>query len=152
MQDARILRHLYVFEGLTGLQLTQFNKILETRPMRSGERIVQEGDEADRMYVIVSGRVRVVREGVGGTQLLAELGAGEHFGEISLIDRRPRSASVEAVADGELCVLGRDDVRRILDAFPEIKLKVYENFLESLCERLRAANDHLLIATGAGAS
>ena len=147
MQDARILRHLYVFEGLSGLQLTQFNKILEARSMTAGERIVQEGDEADRMYVVVSGRVRVVRDGGGQAQVLAELGAGEHFGEISLIDRRPRSASVEAMEDGELCVL-----RRILDAFPEIKLKVYENFLESLCERLRAANDHLLIATGAGAS
>lgn len=150
MQDARILRHLYVFEGLSGLQLTQFNKILGVQPMAAGEQIVGEGEAADRMFVIVSGRVEVRRRQGDRDQVLATLGANEHFGEISLIDRRPRSASVVAIEDGELCVLLRQDVQRILDAFPEIKLKVYENFLESLCERLRAANDHLLIATGAG--
>lgn len=83
MQDARILRHLYVFEGLSGLQLTQFNKILGVQPMAAGEQIVGEGEAADRMFVIVSGRVEVRRRQGDRDQVLATLGANEHFGEIS---------------------------------------------------------------------
>lgn len=146
MQDSKILRNLYVFRGLNGLQLAQFNKILRVQAVQAGERVVSEGEVGDRMFVVKSGRYRVLKGAPGREQVLAEIGEGQHFGEISLIDRQPRSASVEAVTEGELCVLARADVQRILDAYPDVRLTVYENFLESLCERLRRANENLLIA------
>lgn len=150
MKDTKVLRHVFVFRGLNQIQLAQFNKILAQRRVQAGERLLEEGDTPDSkggcMYIVLAGTFRVVKQVGEREQTLAELGPGEHFGEIALIDRGPRSASVVAATDGEVAMLTRDDFNRILDEFPEVRLKIYENFLESLCERLRSANENLLVA------
>lgn len=147
MQDTKILKNLYIFRGLNQIQLAQFNKVMHTRPMAAGDMLIRQGDEPDNVYVVKSGRVQVLMGEGEDARVIAELAAGEHFGEIGLIDHRPRSASVKAVEDGEVCVLANDAIERILDEFPEVRMRVYENFLEALCERLRSANENLLIAT-----
>ena len=99
MQDAKILKSLYVFRGLSQLQLAQFNKVLEVRQVADGERVVQEGDQPDAMYVIQQGHFRVSKATSSGEQVLAELGSGEHFGEIGLIDHQPLRIAVPVAPD-----------------------------------------------------
>jgi len=146
VQSTKVLRRLFVFKGLSQIQLAQFNKVMEVRQVPAGTRITEEGATADCMYILLSGQVRVLKRGTNGEETVATLGASEHFGEIALIDHAPRSASVEATTDSELSVLARDAFERILREFPEARLRIYENFLESLCDRLRAANENLLLS------
>lgn len=153
MENTKILRELFVFRGLTPLEITQFNKILKSRPVKKGEVIIAEGEEGDAMFIIKSGLFEV-RKGRGTNEkIIALLHPGEHFGEMALIDRLPRSASVVAMSDGELLVLPKDQFLKVLEEFEGLKLRIYENFLESLCERLRVANELLLLApTGSSPS
>lgn len=150
MENAKILKRVFIFRGLNQIQLAQFNKVMRHQEVAAGTRVLGEAHDPDGMYVILKGRFAVVKSAGGEDRVLAELGEGEHFGEMGLIDRGPRSASVDAVSDGEVIYLSRKDFERILGEFPEVRLKIYENFLESLCERLRSANDNLLIAAQAG--
>ena len=150
MENAKILKRVFIFRGLNQLQLAQFNKVMRHQAVAKGDRLLSEGADPDGVYIILKGRFVVVKSTGNGDRTLAELGEGEHFGEMALIDRGPRSASVDAAADGEVIYLSRKDFERILGEFPEVRLKIYENFLESLCERLRSANDNLLIAAQAG--
>jgi CRP-like cAMP-binding protein len=146
MEDTRILKEIFLFQGLTPLELTQFNKILKARKVQKGEVIIAEGEEGDAMYIIKSGDFEV-RKGRGSREkVISLLHPGDHFGEMALIDRLPRSASVIAVSDGELIVLPKEPFLKILDSFLTLKIRIYENFLESLCERLRTANELLLLS------
>ncbi|RMF15022.1 MAG: cyclic nucleotide-binding domain-containing protein [Candidatus Dadabacteria bacterium] len=148
MENARILKSVFMFRGLSQIQLAQFNKVMRSREVRAGERLVEEGAPADSMFIILDGRFLVTKQlDNGREETVAEFGPGEHFGEIGMIDRGPRSATVVAHSDGEVLELSRDDFERILDGFPELRIRVYENFLESLCERLRLSNENLLLVT-----
>jgi len=103
---------------------------------------------ADSMFIILDGRFLVTKRLESGQEeTIAEFGPGEHFGEIGMIDRGPRSATVTAASDGEVLELTRPDFERILHDFPDVRIRVYENFLESLCERLRLSNENLLLVS-----
>jgi CRP/FNR family transcriptional regulator, cyclic AMP receptor protein len=91
-----------------------------TRGYRSGSMIVREGDTSMSLYVVVSGRVRVEREG-GGVQV-AELGPGGCFGEMGLIEDLPRSATVVAVEETECALLAKWDFQNELREDPDIAL------------------------------
>ncbi len=146
MENTKILKNIFIFRGLSQIQLAQFNKVLVHQSVSAGDRLIEEGAHPDRFYVVLEGSFLVTKEWDHGRETLAQLGSGEHFGEIGLIDHGPRSASVEAETDGAVCYLERQAFEKILDEFPEARLKIYENFLESLCERLRSSNENLLVA------
>ena len=76
------------------------------RKMTAGELIIRQGDPADNFYVISDGRVEVTQEAEDGQpRLLRQMAAGEFFGEIGLLSRIPRTATVTAVTDGTLISL-----------------------------------------------
>ncbi|PRX99485.1 Crp/Fnr family transcriptional regulator [Allonocardiopsis opalescens] len=103
-----------------------------------GQRLFAEGDAGDRLYVILSGKVKLTRTAVDGREnLLGVLGPGEMFGELSLFDPRPRTASAIAVTDVVLAGLGHDDLRPFLADRPEVAV----HLLKALAQRLRRTND-----------
>ena len=79
----------------------------------------------------------------GEEHVLANLGPGEYFGEISLVDNSPRSASVYADSRTELLKIKRSDFRNLIAGNKEIERKFYKCFTEVLCERLRVTNENL---------
>ena len=83
--------------------------------VRSGEIIVREGEPSDDLLLVVSGRLRVVRvvEGEGEEKFVAEIGRGETVGELGLITRDARSATVYAIRDSVLARLTRDGYDRL---------------------------------------
>ena len=110
----------------------------------AGVTVIRMGELGSTLHVIRQGRMNVVREVEGGEPLvLATLGPGEFFGELSLFDRGPRSATVIAAEDTETLSLGRSDILDIMNRYPEVGLA----FLNSLSERLRTA-DNLLENAG----
>ncbi|MET0435324.1 MAG: Crp/Fnr family transcriptional regulator [Cellulomonas sp.] len=105
-----------------------------------GEVLFHEGEPGDRLYVIRSGKIKLGRRSSDGREnLLAVLGPGEMFGELSLFDPRPRTASAIGLTDVRLAGLSHDDLRPWLTGRPEVAL----HLLRALAQRLRRTNDVL---------
>lgn len=99
----------------------------ETLNFTSGETILTQGDAALGLFLVVSGRVEVVRaETERESLLVASLGAGGCFGEVSLVLRRPASASVRATRDTTALVLRPDAFMEIVKAYPDLLATLYE--------------------------
>ena len=120
-------------EGAAALR----SSITEVRLGR-GQTLFSEGDEGDRLYVMLSGKVKLTRKSADGREnLLAVLGPGEMLGELSLFDPGPRTASAVAVTDAVLAGLGHDDLRPFIMRQPEVAV----HLLKALATRLRRTND-----------
>lgn len=147
VESVQLLKQIFIFRSLSSLQMIQVNKIVHSRHVVAGETIIREGDAPDFMYVVKEGEVEVCRHLEDGSpEILAILGPGDHFGEIALIDHGPRSADVVACDDGELLTLHQNDFQHLMKSDTSIKLSVYEAFLDTLCARLRAANDSVMVS------
>lgn len=106
--------------------------------LERGEVLFTEGQPGDRLYVIVEGKVKLgATSGDGRETLLAILGPGEMFGELSLFDPGPRTATATALTDVSLIGLGNTDLRPWLTGRPEVALSL----LRALARRLRRTNE-----------
>lgn len=102
-----------------------------------GDVIIRQGEPGSRMYVVISGEVRIFRTLSGVETDLATLKAGATFGELALFDNRPRSASASAVGETELRVITREE-------FSHMKCDpLLRELLTTLAARLRATNHSL---------
>lgn len=110
--------------------------MISTAQFKSGETIIWENDQGETAYVIESGRVEVTKELRGKSIHLTYLYPGEAFGEMSMIDDKPRSATVTAVDDTEVSVIPRDQFLGTLNSDPDTALKL----LKTVFERLREAS------------
>ena len=111
--------------------------VAEVRLTRS-DRLFDEGDAGDRLYVILEGKIKLTRAAADGREnLLSVLGPGEMFGELSLFDPRPRTASAVAVTDARLAALAHDSLRNWLTGRPDVAM----HLLRALAQRLRRTND-----------
>ena len=106
----------------------------------AGEVIIQENDFGETAYVIEQGQVEVSKELDGQSVHLAYLGAGETFGEMSMIDEKPRSATVTAVTETVVSEIRRDEFFNSLQTDPKVALTL----LKVLFERLREAHAMIL--------
>ena len=105
-----------------------------------GQIVFSEGDPGDRLYVIMDGKIKLgTTSNDGRESLLAVLGPGEMFGELSLFDPGPRTATATAVVDSRLLALANDQVIGWVTAHPQVSLQL----LGRLAQRLRKANDVL---------
>ena len=108
-----------LFARLDAAAIADLVAILRARTVPSGTTIIRRGDRGDAMYLIASGRVQV--ESPGGKVVLEE---GEFFGEMALLSREPRSATVMSIRSTDLLVLDADDFLRLVDRLPDIGAKV----------------------------
>ena len=106
----------------------------------AGERIITQGDEADKAYMILSGKARVYLE--DGTRVveLAELGEDEIFGESAILSGQPYGANVEALEDTELYVITPESLSEMLKSSDPI----IRALIHMLINRLKATNEALL--------
>jgi CRP-like cAMP-binding protein len=108
--------------------------------LERGDIIFREGDAGDRLYVIAEGKIKLGLTSVDGREnLLAILGPGEMFGELSLFDPGPRTATATAVAESQMIGLGHDDLTIFLAGRPAVAA----NMLAALARRLRRTNESL---------
>jgi CRP/FNR family cyclic AMP-dependent transcriptional regulator len=105
---------------------------IESRRFKAGSTIFREGDEANELFVIKSGKVRIQI----GNRTLTELEPDSIFGEMALIDNEPRSATAIAVTDVELVPVGEKQFLFLVSQTPYFALKV----MRVLVQRLRATN------------
>ncbi|MGN6814738.1 MAG: Crp/Fnr family transcriptional regulator [Solirubrobacterales bacterium] len=135
-----LLKSVPLFADLEEEELERFSHVAVPRSFPAGTRVFHEGDDSDACYIVKEGSFRVTREHSDGRAItLATLGPGEIFGELAMLDGDKRSASAEALTDGDLLALPANDVRALLARHPEISLKL----VAGLVRRLRAANVRL---------
>jgi CRP/FNR family cyclic AMP-dependent transcriptional regulator len=135
-----LLRSVPLFSDLEQGELERFSRVAVPRTFPAATRVFHEGDHSDACYIVRSGSFRVTREHSDGRAItLATLGGGDIFGELAMLDGEVRSASVEALVDGELLALPASEVRALLARHPEITVKL----VAALVRRLRTANERI---------
>lgn len=139
MEDAEIvLRRAPLFEGLGEESARALRRQMSDVKLSRGEHLFLEGQDGDRLYVVLDGKIKLTRAAADGREnLLSVLGPGEMFGELSLFDPRPRTSTASAVTEATVAALAHDALRRLLLERPEVSM----HMLQALARRLRRAND-----------
>lgn len=106
------------------------------RTFAPGAVICREGEEGDEMFIIQKGKVRVSKDYAGTPHLVSVLEKGEFFGEMALVSRTRRSATVSAIDAVELLVFNREGFYNTITRNPRIALTI----IDKLCRRLQAAH------------
>jgi CRP-like cAMP-binding protein len=138
--NAALLERCLLFEALDAESRVEMAQRAHRRRFHAGDIIVQAKDPGRSMMAVASGKVRISLTTRDGKDLvLADLGEGELFGEIALLDGRERSADATALTDCEVLVLERADVLPLLESKPGACLKL----LETLCARIRSSDERM---------
>lgn len=133
------LQKMPLFRFLSYKELVRVMNLTHVEEKKADEPIVVEGEPGEDMYVVLGGQVRVHK----GDSDIASLSAGEHFGEMALVDQTPRSASVSATTDARLLRLARKDFIGILRNEHDLAVKLLWSFLQVLTHRLRQSTREL---------
>jgi len=133
-----VLRRSPLFAGLNEQASQDLLASMGSLRLERGDELFHEGDPGDRLYVITEGKVKLGRSSSDGREnLLAILGPGEMFGELSLFDPGPRTATATAVAETQLVGLTNDALHSYLSDHPKVALTL----LAALARRLRRTNE-----------
>ena len=136
--DPEVLTKAPLFAELDDGSAEALEKAMGTLRLSKGEILFREGETEDRLYVVVAGKIKLGRSGSAGREnLLAVLGPGQMFGELSVFDPGPRSTTATAVTAVEVRTLEHDELMRWIEGHPEVA----RSLLGQLAARLRRAND-----------
>src|SRR5881394_2574031 len=134
------LRQVPLFESLDNEAAGELCHLLESLDCKASTILFRDGDEGDSMYVIERGKVRIcVRTTQGHELTLTELGRGDFFGEMALLDGKRRSADAVVAEDARLAVLSRDHFLSFVRSSPNVALEL----LSALANRLRHTDELL---------
>lgn len=135
-----MIRKAPLFAALDDEEAATLISSMTTTHMERGDILFHEGDQGDRLYVIGEGKIKLGRSSADGREnLVAILGPGEMFGELSLFDPGPRTMTATAVAETTLLGLGNESLQEILTKHPGAAATL----LAALARRLRRTNDTL---------
>lgn len=139
-----ILAQVDIFAGLGPQVLRRVAGIGVEEQYKTGAQVFGEGEPGDKFYLILDGAVRISRYVPGmGEEALAVVRAGNYFGEMSLIDDSPRSATVVCHERCRLFVIHRRDLEDLLFVDRDLAYELLWNFVRTLSRRLRATNDKM---------
>ena len=134
-----ILRGVELFDGLSDDDLIQVATLCKKRQLAHGDLLVQEGDPGDEMFIITEGFVEVLLE--TPRRVVVNLGTGQVTGEMSLVDRGPRSATLRAISEPTIVqVIKRADFEKLCDENTRLGYIVYRNLAADLSFKLRHRN------------
>jgi CRP-like cAMP-binding protein len=138
--DHDVVRKAPLFAALDEEAAESLIASMNRSHMERGDILFHEGDQGDRLYVIAEGKIKLGRTSADGREnLLAILGPGEMFGELSLFDPGPRTATATAVAETQVLALGNDQLKEYLSSRPGVATTM----LAALARRLRRTNESL---------
>lgn len=140
LNDPAALRAIPLFAGLSGAELSAINEKLRRRNFHSGSNVISVETPGEVVYVILSGTVKIKVDQADGTEvIIAMLGAGEIFGELSVLDSAGRSADVMTQEDSVLLWLDRGSFEQLVDEFPSFT----KNLLRLLTRRVRLSTEQI---------
>jgi CRP-like cAMP-binding protein len=136
--NVEFLRRVRLFQELDDHTLREIGNAAVEQRWDAGQEIVRQGDTGVGMFIVRSGKVEIVQDHQGRPEKVRDLGPGDVFGEMALLDEFPRSATVRALEPTTCLGITRWHFRGILESHPAIALKL----LPILTKRLRAAEMH----------
>jgi CRP/FNR family transcriptional regulator, cyclic AMP receptor protein len=137
LSNLELIRRVPLFSMLTPSQAESVADAVIKRRFKRGELIVEQGKKSNALFIILTGRARVLTTDTRGREvILANLSPGDYIGEMSLIDNEPHSASVRAEVQTDVLMLGRVEFARCL---PENTSMAYA-VMKGLVQRLRHAD------------
>jgi CRP-like cAMP-binding protein len=135
------LRTIPIFEGLTFRDLKKIELIVHERTFMHDEVIFHERQPGTGMYFVKKGLIRLTKTMSGQKVKIAEIGEGEFFGEMSLLDDYPRSAQATAVVKTEALGIFRPDLFDLIKRHPNLGSKILMKLSKRLANRLREARE-----------
>ncbi len=138
--NIQLLKRFPLFADLSESELELIGNAVVERKFRKNNLIIFEDDVGNSLFVIKKGRVKISHiSNEGAEAILAILGPGDFFGELSVIDGLGRSASVTSIDDVELIMLRRRDFIEIIERIPKIAITL----LKELAGRIRKSDSHI---------
>jgi CRP/FNR family cyclic AMP-dependent transcriptional regulator len=129
-----MLENVPLFSGLSAESLAEIEQHSSVKSFRKNAIIISQDDKSYSLYVILSGRVKVFVSGEDGREaVLNYQGAGDYFGDLALIDKQPRVASVMATEASKFMIISRQDFLTCLSRNPEIAI----NLIKPMTQRMR---------------
>lgn len=135
MAHEEFLARVPIFANCTAEEIGAIAGVAQEGYFQPGQIIVTQGTPGQAFYLILSGRVEILRDGVS----LGAFGQGDFFGEMSLLDQAPRSATIRALDHTTCLMLSSWDFKTLLEKHPSIAIKL----LEVLSRRLRVADERI---------
>ena len=130
------IRQLFLFATLRPRELRVVDGLLNERSDRQDEIIFDEGEEGQTLYVMLSGRVLICRQGDPVAGRIAEFAPGALFGELALLDGAPRTAQARAAEDSQLAALSRSDFNGLVETHGAIASKIALQLARDLGRKL----------------
>lgn len=134
----KVMQAMPIFEDLSRRELSAVFRILHEREYAPDEVIFRENEPGLGMYIIETGKVAILSE--AGKLQLTELSGGTFFGEISLLDAAPRSATAIAKSDCRIFGFFQPDLYGLIERNPALGIKIVLGLSRLVCERLRQTN------------
>jgi CRP-like cAMP-binding protein len=138
------LRDVRLFQAFSEADRAALALVLRERTVRKGQVLFKEGDGGEEMFLVRRGAIVVSKTVIAPVeQVIARMGVGDFFGEMSLFDGAPRSATIQADtgADVALLVLDRSDLEALIDANPRAAASFFHALVQVFIERLRTSTD-----------
>jgi CRP/FNR family cyclic AMP-dependent transcriptional regulator len=136
--DERTLRRTPLLSELSTDDVDAMRPRIHTVTLRRGDRLYDEGDIDDQLYIVIEGKVKLTRTSSDGREVLVRVqGPGDMFGELAMFDPTYRTSNASAITDARLAAIGHDDLRQVLLDRPAIALLL----LRDLAQRLRVITD-----------
>ena len=137
-EKIEILKKCAIFDNLKEDDYEKIEKVAEEINYKKDDIIFRENEVADAFYIIVKGKVEILKEGEDGQyELLAQKEDGDVFGEMAVIDELPRSATIRAATDLTLLKLNKDSFSNLLKTFSNISIEI----ARSICSTVRTTNE-----------
>lgn len=143
LEGTDLIQKTFLFQLLNFDETLALANLFQRQSVKKGDVIIEENALGQALYLIQSGQVGVFKGEGASREAIATLGAGELFGEMSLIENELTSASVVALEPAVLLVIRRKDFEELLAGNKDIALKVYRTFCNTLSERLRRTSREL---------
>ena len=138
--DEEVIRRAPLFTALDDASAATLRESMTQVKVSKGQTLFKEGDAGDRLFVVVEGKLKLgTSSGDGRENLLSILGPGDMFGELSLFDPGPHTATATAVTDARVLALANDQVIGWVTAHPQVSLQLFKR----LARRLRRTNEVL---------
>jgi CRP/FNR family transcriptional regulator, cyclic AMP receptor protein len=144
------------FASLNSEELDVVSGHIDFYEMDEGRVLFIEGDKADCIYFVVEGELEILKESVSGQKIgidrvvIATLSKGSSIGEMSLIEKSPRSATVKTRTKVILVAMTHEGYSLVLDRYPQIGIKILTGIAQLLCRNLRKASGRLADYTVSG--
>jgi CRP-like cAMP-binding protein len=136
------LKEVSLFDGMEDGILSQIFKLGKIQEFKAGKTIIEEGQTGGNLHIVINGRAEVSKSGKepGEKKYLADITRGSIFGEMSVFDDAPYSATIKAREDSQIHVIKGADFKKFLKKHPDVAYDVFCTLIKLISSRLRRTN------------